>query len=415
VRAYISSWFEERGQVIVVVTGALVTLLLVVGMVIDVGIIQEQKRQLQNAVDAAALASARAADVDPDLAQAAAEEYLLLNGFDPADISLTITVNPNYAPDQVEVTATAVIPTAFFTLAGVDTKTVTVRAVGEVVQGYGSGDYAFVALSEDACIAFEKAGNSELTISGGGGIMVNSDCSPDAFWAHGNGSIDAAILNYFEEGDARVNGAVILNPEPTAANARIVDPLAGLPVPSVPTSPDSGGTQAAPDLLHITSPTTLQPGTFWGGIAVNSDVTLQPGIYVMAGGGLSTAGGGSLTGAGVLIYNTDNPGVQDCGSIVLTGSNSVILTPMTNHDDYEDITVWQDADCTETFTMSGGHPLAAGVIYAPGALFNLVGGGQLGSLQVFADTISVTGDADIEMDFVSYVGEEGIPSLVLAE
>ena len=122
---------DERGQVIVLVSAALFALLLVVGMVIDVGIILEEKRQLQNAADAAALAAASAAVENPALAQSAAEEYLLLNGFDPADTSLVITVDPNYSPTEVEVTVVAVVPTAFFTIAGVDSKTVTVRAVGE--------------------------------------------------------------------------------------------------------------------------------------------------------------------------------------------------------------------------------------------------------------------------------------------
>jgi len=404
---------DDRGQVIVLVTAALFTLLLVVGMVIDVGIILEQKRQLQNAVDAAALAGARAATDDPLLAQAAAEEYLLLNGFDPADVSLTITVDPYYADDQVEVTATAIVPTAFFTIAGIDSKTVTVRAVGEARPTSGSSDYAFVALNETACVAFEKSGNSDLTINGGG-IMTNSSCAPDAFWAHGNGSIDSLMTNYYTEGDARITGSTVLSPAPSANESRISDPLTGLPIPSVPTSPDSSGTTDAPDLLRITSPTTLRPGVYWGGIAVNSDVTLEPGVYVMAGGGLSTAGGGSLQGFGVLIYNTDNPGVQDCGSMVLTGSNNVALTPM-NSGDYEHITLWQDVNCNETFAFSGGHSLAAGVIYVPGAHFDLVGGGVLGAVQVFADTIAVTGNSDIIMDFIGYVGEQGAPTMVLAE
>ena len=404
---------DDRGQVLVLVSAALFTLLMVVGMVIDVGIILEQKRQLQNAVDAAALAGARAVVDNPALAQAAAEQYLLLNGFDPADASLTISIDPNCSADEVEVTVVAVIPTAFFTIAGIDSKTVTVRAVGEARPVSGSSDYAFVALSETACIAFEKSGNSDLVINGGA-IITNSACAPDALWAHGSGSIDALAANYYYEGEARVSGHVLLSPEPSSVSDRIEDPLAGLTVPSPATSPDSGGTSDSPSLLRVTSASTLSPGVYWGGIAITSDVVLTPGVYVMAGGGLTTAGGGSIQGDGILIYNTDNPGIEACDSMVLTGSNNVALTPMTSGE-YAYVSLWQDKDCAETFRFSGGHSLAAGVIYVPGAHFDLNGGGTLGSVQVFADTISVSGNSDITMDFTGYVGDTGTPNMVLSE
>ena len=80
----------------------------------------------------------------------------------------------------------------------------TVRAVGESRPVLGSSDYAFVALSETACIAFEKSGNSDLIINDGT-ILTNSACAPDALWAHSNDSIDALAADYYYEGDARLN------------------------------------------------------------------------------------------------------------------------------------------------------------------------------------------------------------------
>jgi Flp pilus assembly protein TadG len=404
---------DDRGQVIVLVSAALFTLLMVVGMVIDVGIILEKKRQLQNAADAAALAAASAAVDNPALAQAAAEQYLLLNGFDPSDASLIIAVDPNYSATEVEVTVVAAIPTAFFTIAGIDSKTVTVRAVGEARPIRGAADYAFVALSETACVALEKSGNSDLTIIGGA-LITNSSCTPDALWAHGSGSIVAEGTDFYAGGEARVSGSVYVTPEVTSVTDRIDDPLASLTAPNPATSPDSAGTSASPAMLRINSAQTLRPGTYWGGIEANADVTLEPGIYVIAGGGIRTAGGGSLTGDGVMIYNTDNPGVETCGQVLLTGSNDVALTGMTSGQ-YANITFWQDVDCNLAFRFSGGHSGTAGVVYVPGARFDLTGGGVLGSIQVFADTIEISGNADITMNFNGYVGESGIPTMVLSE
>ena len=63
---------------------------------------------------------------------------------------------------------------------------------------------------------------------------------------------------------------------------------------------------------------TLSPGVYYGGWHLTTDkyrIQMQPGIYIIAGGGISQNGsvieaiagiGGPLT-AQVMIYNTDNP------------------------------------------------------------------------------------------------------------
>jgi len=72
-------------------------------------------------------------------------------------------------------------------------------------------------------------------------------------------------------------------------------------------------------------------------------------------------------------------------------------------------------DCSLPFSFNGGHSGTAGAIYVPGAQFDMTGGGTLGSIQVFADTVSISGNADIAMNFTSYVGDTGTPNLVLSE
>ena len=82
---------------------------------------------------------------------------------------------------------------------------------------------------------------------------------------------------------------------------------------------------------------------------------------------------------------------------------------------YAYLTFWQDRDCDEVFSFSGGHSGTTGAIYVPGAHFDMAGGGTLGSIQVFADTIEIRGGVDITMDFVSRIGDLGSPRMVLAE
>jgi len=407
---------RDDGQVIVVLTGAMLTLILTVGLVFDVGIILEDRRQLQNAVDAAALAGAVAERDSPSQTVAQVETYLLANGFDVSDTALTVAVDHNYGPDQVEVTATLQVPTSFFRLINVNSKTVQVRAVGEAQIGVGVADYAIVSLNETVCDAFRKGGNSDLVINGGGGIMVNSSCASGGR-AHGNGGIDADRVDHYAAGGFVVQGAASVSPAPTSRSTRAVDPLAGLPAPSMATtSPDSGGTSGSPSTATYSSSRTLHPGVYWGGLHLsgNATFTMEPGVYIMAGGGFTSAGNGAIEGDEVMIHLTSHPTPGDCGFVSLTGGKDLELTPPTSGD-YEHITLWQDEDCTDDIGYRGGHDATVGVIYAPGAQVNITGGGDLGSVQLIADTVYVSGNSDYSVDFTGYVGSSGSGGVSLAE
>ena len=327
----------------------MLSLLLAVGMVFDVGMILEERRQLQNAVDAAALAAAVAERDTPGQTTARTETYLLANGFDTSDPDLTVTIDRNYATDQVEVTATYAVPTAFFRVINVNSKTITVRAVGKAEPVVGAGDFAFVALNDTACDAFRKSGTSDIEITNGG-IMVNSNCSPNAGRAHGNGGIVASRVDYYSPGGFQIQGSANVTPAPQPISSRLTDPLDGLAIPSEPTSPDSGGTAGSPSTQTISSSTTLRPGVYWGGLHLsgNATITLDPGVYVMAGGGFTSAGNGLIQGSGVMIYITSHPDPGDCGFVNLTGAKDLALTPPTSGV-YEHITFWQDEDCTDDF------------------------------------------------------------------
>lgn len=405
----------EHGQTLIVITGAMLTFTVFVGAVVDVGIGYEERRQVQNAVDAASLAAARAVRDDPAQAIAVAEQYLLLNGVDPADPNVTITIDTNYAPDQVAITVDAVVPTAFFRVINVNSKNISVRAVGQALP-LGTGGYAMVSLSETACDAFLVWGNPDLTIAGGG-IMVNSDCPAWAGDISGNATLSADSVDYFDQGGFIVSGNAVTAPPPNPLSTRAKDPLVGLAVPTSTPSPDSGGTQPAPAVRTVngSGAVTLRPGTYWGGLNIlgNVDVTFDPGVYVMAAGDFETWGNGSITGTGVTIYLT-GPNPADCGQISMYGNRTLDFTPPTTGP-YTNITFWQDAMCTSDLQYHGNVTGVHGVIYAPGARFDLMGNVDLGGIQVLADTISLHGNVGINMNFTSYVGDTGKGKISLTE
>jgi Tfp pilus assembly protein PilX len=74
--------------------------------------------------------------------------------------------------------------------------------------------------------------------------------------------------------------------------------------------------------------------------------TFQPGVYILAGGGLRVCGASTLSAPNVLIYNTQDPtqstGTGALDQIELDTTGSVSLGPQTSGA-YEGLTIWQDS------------------------------------------------------------------------
>lgn len=114
---------DERGQIIVLVAILMVGLVAVVGLVTDGGLVFSQRRDLQNAADAAALAGAMQIDenayrasgevaLDERAARQAAVEYLEAEG----DMSYSVVVRPA----RVEVSVSRRASTGFLQVIGID-------------------------------------------------------------------------------------------------------------------------------------------------------------------------------------------------------------------------------------------------------------------------------------------------------
>ena len=103
------------------------------------------------------------------------------------------------------------------------------------------------------------------------------------------------------------------SPQPQSGCPSVPDPLASRPAPAVGACDHSG-------YVVKTSPTTLQPGVYCGGLTVNGPytVTLTPGTYVISGGPLLVDGGGTLNGSNVGFYLTGS------GATVAFNANSTI-------------------------------------------------------------------------------------------
>jgi hypothetical protein len=139
----------ERGQVLVLVAGAAIAIIAIIGLSIDVGLMFIGNARLRRAVDSAALSAAlqyrenHSATPDELLNSltTSANEFMVLNGFtdpitqvydcynSPPDLTATLCKDP--PRKLVEVTATVQIPTAFMAVLGITSVPVSATAISE--------------------------------------------------------------------------------------------------------------------------------------------------------------------------------------------------------------------------------------------------------------------------------------------
>jgi len=122
----------ERGQALVLFVMALAVLMGFTAMTIDVGLFLRERRNLQNAADAAALAGVLELPQSPAAAQLRAQEWAVQNGIDGTDgrqvESITVP-----QPDRIEVTiARPSTPFIFGRVLGLTSVDIRARAVAEV-------------------------------------------------------------------------------------------------------------------------------------------------------------------------------------------------------------------------------------------------------------------------------------------
>lgn len=384
-------------------------------LAVDVASAYGHRTDAQAAVDFAALAGAQELPGSPALAVTRAREYLEANGWDPDDAETDVTFQV-LAGNQIEVVADRAHDTFFASMFGISFD-VGARAVAERTTN-GSGDYSILVLNESDCEAFHVQGNADVEIDLGG-IMVNSSCPTNATSVGGNGDVITEVFDRYFEGGVEVTGNADVQPMPSPVGMRVPDPLAGVAPPDLAAlgiSPDSGGTPGSPQprVVQGNGDYTLRPGVYYGGLELrgNTGVTLLPGIYAMAGGGLRVNGNTDVFGDGVMLYNTMWNG--SCGEIRLNGNAPLDLSGYEGAP-YDGITFWQDESCTHTMMHRGNSDALGGVVYLPSARYDLSGNGDLGPLQVIADTVYVHGNGDISMEYEQYVEIAGAEVLRLVE
>jgi hypothetical protein len=375
---------REHGQIMVLVTFAMISLIGFTALAIDGGQLYLERRRAQNAADQAAFAAALEKIQDGDW-NAAGFARAADNGFDNDGVTNTVTINnpPTsgaYSGDEkfIQVNIDSTPDTAFLQL--IYTGPIAVHA-GAVIRAEGSffrsspmmGNAVVTIVncveSDGHSLSFAGGGNSGGIVTIDGGIFINStestgdDCALDppniGYGIVSDGPITSVGSHDYSEES-------MIQPVPINIGFNngnpITDPLASVPEPTC-TGPG------------LKDGNTYYPGTF---LTIGPGF-LQPGIYCVTGD-ISLSGPSFIQGDGVLIYTQ--------GGIKFTGNAWMNLTAPTeanclgNEEDttascaYKGIVIFSARGNTSTIeTRGNGDQNLKGLVYAIDGTVQSRGGG----------------------------------------
>ena len=374
---------DEEGAIAILFAILSVTLLLVAGMVVDLGLARDVRGRSQISSDAAALAAANATYPNggvPNITSgvAAAKAYAAQN-FDVAATDWPGCVDAGhlaYLPDagdecvsfdsQTNPTRVRVrmpvrtVTTTLGVLAGVESIPITTAAGAELTK-LGKHPCGFCVLGS----GLHNFQNGDVTLSGAD-IYVNG--SADV----GSNGLIATDGKIYVQNDAS-GPLASYEPDPITHVPAITDPLAQLTLP-----PDFSALQ------NHTDPCTQGPGIYTGQNLNNKVCNLTPGLYVIRAGTWDGSGNqsGRLAGTGVTLYFTCSSGTDPTpcagaagADLDASGNYSVAIQAPTSGP-LAGLAIVYDRGNTSMLRMTGnGSGGFTGTIYAKSSTLQINGNG----------------------------------------
>ncbi len=315
-------WPRRSGTILVLTSLVLLTIVGMLGLVLDSGLLMSQYRQVQNSADAAALAAAQSLiDGKTETTARTVGTSFVTNYNGLGNATVTIRIPPTSGPYNANLKfAEAIVEFPIQTrliqlLGGPASRTVSARAVA----GYQavSSSAGVIALDPEATPGFMAVGNGTFIIDGtgitnseGGGVDENGDpvdgLNGYGAQVSGNGVIKGRLI-LVNGGVNRPDGFIQYDPanpdNPLVALAGLYpDPFRYLPTPTVSTGVDPTN-RGSIKVSGENTNATFYPGVY-SDIQVSSGTArLMPGIYVVKGGEVRITGG-TVTAAGVMFYLT---------------------------------------------------------------------------------------------------------------
>lgn len=368
------------------------------GLGVDFSYWMMHKRNLQTAVDAAALAAAwEGTQGNIELMEGAARNEAANNGVNFDAVS---TFEFAYDNDTgvVDVTIRENTTSWLGTFFSGDSK-VAAYAAAQVFTS--EGDYCILSLDNSATGAIKTSGSAVID-QPRCGLAANSR-SNEALQI--GGSADVTIGNISLRGGYNISGGSgsFWYENMYTRMPQVADPYVDLEVPEY-TPCTRGQVQKG---NHYTKSATLSPGVYCGGINItgNNDIHFEPGVYILDGGDFSTIGGGSLYGDGVTFILT-NSGEGEYGSVNISGGRNVYFGAPNEGEVMEGVVFYQDRNAPTSSSannkLTGTSELILdGVAYFPSQGVEFGGNDMTGTptcSKVIAKTVTLSGNPRLDND-----------------
>ena len=296
---------DQRGNVLVLTAAGLPLLLGCAGLAVDVAQWVLAKRQVQSAVDAAAMAGVYGLIQNGDMEEAVSRSLSLDRDLDRSR-SVDVERSPNgFAEDPYAVRVRVTVP-AQLTFASLFLRTrptITAEAVANVVE---NGEFCAFALGSAHVTGLQIKPNSNLKLECG--IATNSS-SNEAISADDSSSVDASAIVAFGGIEA---GKAIKSTGVRSYGLRQKDPLADTEPPLVPNTgcPNATVNSDAASRGRV----VLQPGCY-GNMVLNGPVSLEAGEYILNRGNLVIGPTAEVTCKSCTFFLTSQDAATDPGSI----------------------------------------------------------------------------------------------------
>lgn len=380
---------DRRGASVLVFALTLPIMVGFLGLGSEVGYWYVNQRSIQTATDFGAFTAA------VELRGGKTENYAMTQGqyeaLENGAVATTDTITVNIpplsgtvtTPDAAEVIIVRSLPRLFSALFISEPMTITTRGVAQ----YSTGNSACVlALSRTADFAVDIAGSADIILDG---CDVQSNSSSDvAARITGSATLTTGCIS--AAGGINANSGLTLTdctvPEEGAALS--LDPYEDLPLPDL-TDPCATLPAGSPTAAH-----TFSPGRYCGGLTLQGDETLQPGVYIIDGGDFKINSTATVNGTDVTFILTGG------GTVSMNGAAEINLAAPTDPaDPYAGILFYQDRNEPDASNSINGNSNSnfEGVFYFPsqGLTFNGTSAAGPGCMLLVANTVKVTGTSTL--------------------
>lgn len=353
------------------------------------------------AADAAALGAVQEIRANGATANAvtAARSDAGANGFTHGLNSTSVTVNRpplsgSYTGDAtaVEVIITQNVHVLFMSVLGLQTMPVKARSVAH----QGPGTDCLYVLDGSAANAFQASNGVKVSVDCG--IVVNSS-SGTAFSASGGAKVTANSISVV--GGTSISNGAKVTPDPSTGATAQGDPLSYL------TAPPVGGCLKTDFSVGGGVTTSMDQGVYCSGIAIanGAKVTMNPGTYILRGGGFNLGGGAWISGTGVTIFLTGDATYPYRPVNIANGVKVDLAAPTTGQ--YAGILFYQDPAVASPAASSFGGGASinfTGALYFPTSALSYSNGTTGAYTILVTKTIDFSGGIKLNADYSSLPG-----------